>query len=78
MTSQAGADVDAGGRTALARVRSRDYDRYTVEELPGRTLIVTPAVTISAFELAALPTRRCRPQSRRPAPGAVRHGSQPP
>ncbi|HYS31273.1 MAG TPA: hypothetical protein VEM58_03335 [Streptosporangiaceae bacterium] len=46
--------VDERGRTSLARVRSHDYDRYTVEELPDGTLMLTPAVTISALELAAL------------------------
>ncbi len=44
----------APGRTSLARVRSHDYDRYTVEEFPDGTLILTPVVTISAVELAAL------------------------
>jgi hypothetical protein len=54
MARQAAVDVDERGRTSLARVRSHDYDRYTVEELPDGTLILTPAVTISAVELAAL------------------------
>lgn len=46
--------VDRRGRTNLARVRSRSYDRYIVEEFPDGTLVLTPAVTISAVELAAL------------------------
>jgi hypothetical protein len=46
--------VDKRGRTSLARVRSHDYDRYLVEELPDGTLMLTPAVTVSALELAAL------------------------
>lgn len=46
--------VDNRGRTSLARVRSHNYDRYTVEEFPDGTLVLTPAVTISAVELAAL------------------------
>lgn len=46
--------VDHRGRTSLARVRSHTYDRYTVEEFPDGTLVLTPAVTISAIELAAL------------------------
>jgi hypothetical protein len=46
--------VDERGRTSLARVRSHGYKRYTVEELPDGTLVLTPAVTISAVELAAL------------------------
>jgi hypothetical protein len=46
--------VDERGRTSLTRVRSHDYDRYLVEEFPDGTLVLTPAVTISAVELAAL------------------------
>jgi|SRR5260370_5598280 hypothetical protein len=46
--------VDERGRTSLARVRSHHYDRYTVEEFPDGTLVLTPAVTISVVELAAL------------------------
>ncbi len=46
--------VDERGRTSLARVRTHNYDRYTVEEFPDGTLVLTPAVTISALELAAL------------------------
>ncbi len=46
--------VDERGRTSLARVRSHDYDRYTAEEFPDGTLLLTPVVTISAWELAAL------------------------
>jgi hypothetical protein len=46
--------VDERGRTSLARVRSHDYGRYTVEEFPDGTLVLTPAITISLVELAAL------------------------
>lgn len=46
--------VDDRGRTSLARVRSRDHERYLVEEFPDGTLVLTPAVTISTVELAAL------------------------
>lgn len=46
--------VDERGRTSLARVRSHNYDRYTVEEFPDGTLVLTPAITISPLELAAL------------------------
>ena len=46
--------VDERGRTSLARVRSHDYDRYMVEEFDDGTLVLTPAVTVSALELAAL------------------------
>lgn len=46
--------VDERGRTSLARVRSHAYDRYIVEEFDDGTLVLTPAVTISAVELVAL------------------------
>lgn len=46
--------LDERGRTSLARVRTHNYDRYTVEEFPDGTLVLTPAVSISALELAAL------------------------
>lgn len=52
--------VDERGRTSLARVRTHDYDRYTAEEFPDGTLVLTPAVTISAVELAALRDRKVR------------------
>ena len=45
--------MDERGRTSLARVRTHHYDRYTVEEFPDGTLVLTLAVTISALELAA-------------------------
>jgi hypothetical protein len=74
--------VDERGRTSLARVRRHDYDRYMVEEFDDGTLVLTPAVTVSAVELAALrdPTLMAavakaktgdRSQlRRRPAPGS--------
>lgn len=46
--------VDERGRTSLARVRSHQYERYTVEEFPDGTLVLTPAITVSPLELAAL------------------------
>lgn len=46
--------VDERGRTSLARVRSHHHDRYTVEEFPDGTLVLTPAITVSPLELAAL------------------------
>jgi hypothetical protein len=46
--------VDERGRTSLAKVRTHDYDRYTVEEFADGTLVLTPAITISPVELAAL------------------------
>jgi hypothetical protein len=50
--------VDERGRTSLARVRSHHYNRYLVEELPDGTLMLTPAVTVSAPEMAALRDER--------------------
>jgi hypothetical protein len=35
-------------------VRSHNYDRYTVEEFPDGTLVLTRAITVSPLELAAL------------------------
>lgn len=46
--------VDERGRTSLARVRAHNYHRYTVVEFPDGTLVLTPAITISPVELAAL------------------------
>lgn len=46
-------DVDSRGRTSLARVRTRRFDRYLVEEFPDGTLVLTPAVSVSPVELAA-------------------------
>jgi hypothetical protein len=46
--------VDERGRASLAKVRRHHHDRYLVEEFPDGTLVLTPAVTISAVELAAL------------------------
>ena len=54
MTTTKEITLDKRGRTSLARVRTNTYDRYTVEEFPDGTLVLTPAVTISALELAAL------------------------
>jgi hypothetical protein len=54
LTMRAELVVDERGRTSLAKVRSHDYDRYLVEEFPDGTLVLTPAVTVSAVELAAL------------------------
>lgn len=75
-------DVDERGRTSLAKVRSHSYDRYLVEEFPDGTLVLTPAVTVSAVELAALRDPAVRAAiaeakagdrtklRRRPAPGS--------
>jgi hypothetical protein len=52
--------LDERGRTSLAKVRSHDFNRYTVEEYPDGTLVLTPAVTVSALELAALRDEKVR------------------
>ena len=52
--------VDERGRTSLARVRTHSYDRYFAEEFPDGTIVLTPAVTISALELAALRDAKVR------------------
>lgn len=52
--------VDERGRTSLARIRTHSYDRYFAEELPDGTIVLTPAVTISALELAALRDAKVR------------------
>jgi hypothetical protein len=52
--------LDERGRTSLAKVRSHDFNRYTVEEYPDGTLVLTPAVSVSALELAALRDEKVR------------------
>jgi hypothetical protein len=78
--------VDERGRTSLARVRSHDYDKYIAEEFEDGTLVLTPAVTITAVELAALRDPEVRTAiaeakagdrsklRRRPAPGSHQGG----
>lgn len=63
--------LDERGRASLARVRTHDYDRYTVEEHPDGTLVLTPAVTLSPTELAAL-----RDDTVRAAVAAARTGDR--
>jgi hypothetical protein len=46
--------LDERRRTSLAKVGRKQDGRYLVEEFPDGTLVFTPAVTISAVELAAL------------------------
>lgn len=60
MSGQPEIVVDERGRTSLARVRTHAYDRYLVEEFPDGTLVLTPAVTVSALEMAALQDPRVR------------------
>jgi hypothetical protein len=44
--------VDDRGRCSLAKVRTRKFDRYTTEEMPDGTLVLTPVVTVSAAGIA--------------------------
>jgi hypothetical protein len=46
--------LDERRRTSLAKVGRKGDARYLVEEFPDGTLVLTPAVTISAAEFAAL------------------------
>ena len=46
--------VDERGRTSLAKVRTHQFERYIVDEFEDGTLVLTPAITVSAVELAAL------------------------
>jgi hypothetical protein len=46
--------VDSRGRTSLARVRTKVFGRYLATEHEDGTIVLTPAVTVSPAELAAL------------------------
>ncbi|MFN2606769.1 MAG: hypothetical protein ABR511_02550 [Acidimicrobiales bacterium] len=46
--------VDERRRTSLAKVGRKQDRRYLVEEFDDGTLVFTPAVTVTALELAAL------------------------
>jgi hypothetical protein len=46
--------LDERRRASLAKVGRKGDRRYLVEEFEDGTLVLTPAVTISAVELAAL------------------------
>lgn len=52
--------VDERGRCNLSRVCTKPAARYLVEAFPDGTLVLTPAVTVSALELAALNDRTVR------------------
>jgi hypothetical protein len=45
--------VDERGRTSLAKVRTRKFDRYTTEEHPDGTLVLTPVVSVAASGIEA-------------------------
>lgn len=46
--------VDDRRRTSLAKVGRKSDRRYLVEEFDDGTLVLTPAVTLSAVEVAVL------------------------
>lgn len=46
--------LDERRRTSLAKVGRRSDSRYLVQEFPDGTLVLTPAVTVSSAEWAAL------------------------
>ena len=45
--------VDERGRCSLAKVRTRKFDRYTTEEKPDGTLVLTPVVSVPAGGIEA-------------------------
>jgi hypothetical protein len=47
-------ELDGRRRTSLAKVGRKQDRKYLAETKPDGTIILTPAVTISALELAAL------------------------
>jgi hypothetical protein len=46
--------LDERRRTSMARVGHPEHTKYLVDEYPDGTIVLTPAVTISAIELASL------------------------
>ena len=46
--------LDERRRTSMARVGRPEHHKYLVEEFEDGTIVLTPAVTISAIELASL------------------------
>ena len=46
--------LDGRRRTSLAKIGRESDHRYLIDELPDGTVILTPAVTLSKVELAAL------------------------
>lgn len=46
--------LDDRRRTSFSRIGHKDHRRYLVKELEDGTLVLTPAFTISAPELAVL------------------------
>ena len=47
--------VNDKGQTSLQRLKLKNrYAQYTVEEMPGGTLVLVPAGTVTTAELAAI------------------------
>ena len=74
-------ELDARRRVALGRLGNPEHDRYLVTEHADGTLMLTPAVVMTAYEVALLrhpglvqqieadradPTRAIRSKARRP------------
>ncbi len=64
--------VDERRRTSLAKVGRKDDTRYLVEEFEDGSLLLVPAFTISALELAVLRNPRLRESLERAQPGRER------
>jgi hypothetical protein len=56
MTNADGSEIvlDARRRTSLAKVGRREHRHYLAKAFDDGTIVLTPAVTVSAVELAAL------------------------
>jgi hypothetical protein len=72
--------VDERRRTSLAKVGRRSDERYLVDEFEDGTLVLTPAITMSKAEAAALAdpvVRAALEKSLEPNPQLVSRGSFP-
>lgn len=58
--------LDPRRRTSLAKFGRKEDSEYLVDEQPDGTLVLTPAVTISAAELAILTDATLRESLTRP------------
>ena len=58
--------LDPRRRTSLAKFGRKEDSEYLVDEQPDGTLVLTPAVTISATELAILREPELRDSLSRP------------
>jgi hypothetical protein len=59
--------LDERRRTSLAKVGRKQDQRYLAESFDDGTIVLTPAVTISAVELAVLADPKARKALRRAA-----------